>query len=84
MSSDVEEFLRYQEAVLAGGVETFTSTPLRTVVFVLLTVGGGVSLMVDPGIGVPARIVGGWLALSGAVVVTAAIHGLPDFIGRGP
>jgi len=58
-------------------VKILTKTPLRTAIFTIVTVGGGVGYPVSHGNPLVMTVIGAWVATFGAVIVTEAIHGCP-------
>lgn len=82
MSGGMEDFRRKQRVLLRKAVWSFTGGPLRTLLFVLVAVGGGSVLVAHPQANLALRGIGAWIALTGAVIMTMSIHGLPTILRR--
>ena len=75
--NDTESVRGMQSILIPVLVRILTKTPLRTALFTITTVGGGVGYPALHGFPLLESILGGWIALFGAVIVTEAIHGCP-------
>jgi len=66
-----------QSILIPFFVKVLTKTPLRTAIFTIVTVGGGMSYPALHGFPLVMSVIGGWVALFGTVIVTESIHGCP-------